>query len=66
MSLNPKLKVIVLTGYDNFEYAQKCCKMQVEDYLLKPVDEIELENTIERLVKDLENEEIYKSSAKDK
>ena len=37
--LNPKLKVIVLTGYDNFEYAQKCCKMQVEDYLLKPVDE---------------------------
>lgn len=57
-SLNPKLKIIVLTGYDNFEYAQKCCKMQVEDYILKPVDEIELENTIERLVTDLENEEI--------
>ncbi|EKQ58308.1 MULTISPECIES: response regulator [unclassified Clostridium] len=54
--LNPKLKIIVLTGYDNFEYAQKCCKMQVEDYLLKPVDEIELENTIERLVEKLEHE----------
>lgn len=54
--LNPKLKIIVLTGYDNFEYAQKCCKMKVEDYLLKPVDEIELENVIERLVKDLDNE----------
>lgn len=56
--LNPRLKIIVLTGYDNFEYAQKCCKMQVDDYLLKPVDEIELENTIGRLVKDLENEKI--------
>ena len=32
--------------------------MQVDDYLLKPVDEIELENTIGRLVKDLENEKI--------
>lgn len=54
--LNPKLKVIVLTGYDNFEYAQKCCRMKVEDYLLKPVDEIELENAIERLIENLENE----------
>lgn len=54
--LNPKLKIIVLTGYDNFEYAQRCCKMQVEDYLLKPVDEIELENIIEKLIKDLDNQ----------
>jgi two-component system response regulator YesN len=54
--LNPKLKVIVLTGYDNFEYAKKCCRMKVEDYLLKPVDEIELENTIGRLIENLEDE----------
>jgi len=56
--INPKLKIIVLTGYDNFEYAQKCCRMQVNDYLLKPVDEIELEDTIERLIEELENEKI--------
>jgi len=62
--LNPKLKIIVLTGYDNFEYAQKCCKMQVEDYLLKPVDEIELENTIEKLVIDLDNEKIISHQQK--
>lgn len=54
--LNPKLKIIVLTGYDNFEYAQKCCKMQIQDYLLKPVDEIELENIIGKLIKDLDNQ----------
>lgn len=56
--LNPRLKIIVLTGYDNFEYAQKCCKMQVDDYLLKPVDEIELENTIGRLITNLENQKM--------
>jgi two-component system response regulator YesN len=54
--LNPRLKIIVLTGYDNFEYAQKCCKMQVKDYLLKPVDEIILEDAIHRLIEELENE----------
>ncbi len=55
-SLNEKTKIIVLTGYDNFEYAQKCCKMKVDDYILKPVDEIELEKTIKRLIYDIENE----------
>lgn len=55
-SLNEKTRIIVLTGYDSFEYAQKCCRMQVDDYILKPVDEIELENTIIRLIEDLEGE----------
>lgn len=63
-ALNPKLKIIVLTGYDNFEYAQKCCKLQVEDYLLKPVDEVELENTIGRLVNELENEKAIRYEEK--
>lgn len=62
--LNPKLKIIVLTGYDNFEYAQKCCKMKVEDYLLKPVDEIELEKAIEELVKELDSEKALKYEQK--
>ncbi|MFW2490015.1 response regulator [Clostridium chromiireducens] len=62
--LNPRLKVIVLTGYDNFEYAKKCCKMQVEDYLLKPVDEVELEDTIKRLIGELDNEKIMNHQQK--
>src|SRR5471030_993988 len=62
--INPKLKIIVLTGYDSFEYAQKCCKMKVEDYLLKPVDEIELEKAIEELVKKLDSEKALKYEQK--
>lgn len=55
-NLNPSLKIIVLTGFDNFKYAQKCCKMKVNDFLLKPVDEEELSKIIGSLVKDLDTE----------
>ena len=54
--INPELKIIVLTGFDNFEYAQKCCKMNVNDFLLKPVDEEELTSVIKKIVKDLDSE----------
>ena len=53
--INPELKIIVLTGFDNFEYAQKCCKMNVNDFLLKPVDEEELTSVIKKIVKDLDS-----------
>lgn len=36
--MNPMLRIIVLTGHDDFSYVQECCRMEVQDYLLKPVD----------------------------
>lgn len=36
--LNPQLRIIVLTGHNDFAYVQECCRMEVQDYLLKPVD----------------------------
>ncbi|MDR2025747.1 MAG: response regulator [Hungatella sp.] len=38
----PKLRVIVLTGYEKFEYARTALKLNVNEFLLKPVDEDEL------------------------
>lgn len=40
------MRVIVLTGYDRFDYAQQALKLSVHDFLLKPVDEDELEQSI--------------------
>lgn len=53
---NSQLKIIVLTGYDNFEYVQKCCRMQVEDFFLKPADEDELVQAIRKIVRKLDQE----------
>ncbi|MBS3976158.1 MAG: response regulator [Syntrophomonadaceae bacterium] len=34
---HPDIKIYFLTAYDHFEYAKKAVKLDVEDYLLKPV-----------------------------
>ncbi|NLZ52512.1 MAG: response regulator [Thermoanaerobacteraceae bacterium] len=38
----PDIKVIILSGYNEFEYAKKAVKYQVLDYVLKPVTVSEL------------------------
>ncbi|UQZ84684.1 Arabinose operon regulatory protein [Paenibacillus konkukensis] len=43
-------KVIVLSGYGDFAYAQKCMTYGVQEYLLKPVTEIELFPVLDKLL----------------
>ncbi len=33
----PKIKIIILTGYDKFEYAQTGIDLGIADYILKPI-----------------------------
>lgn len=47
----PATKFIVVSGYDYFEYAQSAIKNGAIDYLLKPVVEEELNQTLEMAVK---------------
>ena len=46
----PRQRVIVLTGYDNFEYARCCLRLRVEDFFLKPIDEDDLAIAIKKQV----------------
>ncbi|MGG1551561.1 response regulator transcription factor [Paenibacillus ferrarius] len=43
-------KVAVLSGYGDFTYAQKCMSYGVQEYLLKPVTEIELFPVLDKLL----------------
>ncbi|HEY5584212.1 MAG TPA: response regulator [Ruminiclostridium sp.] len=43
---HPNLQIVILSGYNEFEYAQKAIKLGVIDYLLKPVEEDSLKKTL--------------------
>lgn len=45
--------VVILSGYDDFEYARRGMKMGIKDYLLKPVDEDDLEALLRRISEEL-------------
>lgn len=54
-----KTKVVILSGYNDFDYAQKAIRLEIADYLLKPVSSKELLPVINRIVEDVEKNENY-------
>ncbi|MFD0673264.1 response regulator [Cohnella sp. GCM10027633] len=51
-------EVIILSGYDDFEYARQGIKLGVKDYLLKPVDEDDLVAVLLRVHRELTDREL--------
>ncbi|WP_026702283.1 response regulator [Salibacterium aidingense] len=50
----PSTRFIVLSGYDEFEFAKTAMKCGVKHYLLKPSNETKIEEAIREVVQDLE------------
>ncbi len=50
------MKYIILSGYSDFKYAQRGIQLGVDNYVLKPVDERELESSIRKAISDIEEE----------
>ncbi len=50
----PWVEKIILSGYDDFSYAQKAISLGVREYLLKPVTSSELENALSRVSRQIE------------
>ena len=48
--LQPDLEMVIFSGYGEFEYAKKAMASGVSNYVLKPVDPAEFENTLNLLV----------------
>lgn len=53
--LLPNVVAIMISAYDNFIYAQDAIRLNVFDYLLKPVNKTRLLDVIDRVAKHLES-----------
>lgn len=45
----PDLKIIIMTAFNEFEYARKCIRLPVFDYMLKPFVRTEVEDNLIKL-----------------
>jgi two-component system response regulator YesN len=52
----PWVKIIILSGHDEFEYAQRAISLGVTDYLLKPVTVRKLQSVLQKLSLQLDQE----------
>ena len=52
----PATKILLFTGFDEFEYAKEAVHLEVEEYILKPVNSVELTNVFTQLKIKLDQE----------
>jgi len=52
----PHVRIVFLTGYDDFEYAQSAIRLKVDEYLLKPAGAEELLALVGRLKLEIDEE----------
>ena len=53
---NPGVRILILTGFDEFEYAKEAVHLEIEEYILKPVNANELSECLKRLKNVLDKE----------
>lgn len=54
--ISKDIKIIVFSGFDDFEYAKEAIKLEVEEYILKPINAIELKAVFLRIKEKLDQE----------
>ncbi len=55
-----QIKIIIFSGYNEFEYAKFAVKYGVSDYILKPVNPTEFSTTLSKVIGELDNENLEK------
>ncbi|USB34381.1 response regulator [Paenibacillus sp. YPG26] len=52
----PEVKIIILSGHDEFTYAQEALRIGVEEYCLKPLSSSELINSLRKISNKIDSE----------
>nr|WP_330363917.1 response regulator [Butyrivibrio sp. MC2013] len=61
-NLYPGIRIIIFSGFDEFEYAKEAIRLEAEEYILKPVDSEELRSVFFRIKESLDKEREEKQS----
>jgi len=61
----PWIKIIILSGYDEFSYAQEAIKLGVTEYLLKPIGARDLLKALKKVTIQIEQEKRRKESLRE-
>lgn len=61
--LSPDIEIVIVSGYAHFEYARTAIAYGVGSYILKPVNQTELNKTLQKIVNRLERREPATGSA---
>ena len=54
----PSMAFVIVSGYDDFSYCREALRLQITDYILKPVNYEEFGSCIDRLKISLYNDEV--------
>lgn len=64
MSINPAIKIILISAYDKFEYAKKAVRLGAYDYVEKPLDYDYLKQLLTNLMTEMEEEKKHRELLK--
>lgn len=48
--INPRIDFVIISGYQHFDYAHNAIKYGVKDYLLKPLNKDEINQTLSKMI----------------
>ncbi len=57
----PHIKIVLITGYDEFSYVREALRLGVEDYILKPITKVEVEALLKKLISKLDEDKVDES-----
>ncbi|MCL4267493.1 MAG: response regulator [Anaerolineae bacterium] len=60
----PWVKIVILSGHDEFNYAQSAVKLGISEYLLKPITAVEIHHVLQRIATQLDQEQAERAKLK--